>query len=179
LHYNSDSSIFLSPPDAMPSSRRNLTLDEQSFQGLLSAAFIIQEHNDQRKRARRVQAESDAAMVGQRGYSAPDGETSRSERSGLDQPRPGERLQHNWASMWLMSQERDLRPESSAEVAKRPIPQEENEAIHEQEERGVDDSGSDDLALVKPALNQPELNRAALDEPGAESRRTTDAIIEA
>ncbi|MGA7631981.1 MAG: hypothetical protein WCB11_14545, partial [Terriglobales bacterium] len=29
--------------------RLHLTLDEQSFQGLLSAAFTIQEHNDRRQ----------------------------------------------------------------------------------------------------------------------------------
>ena len=178
----------------MPSSRRNLTLDEQSFQGLLSAAFVIQEHNDQRKRARRALAESDAAMVGQRGSAPHAGETTRSESSGLDEPRPGERLQHNWASMWLMSQERDLRPGGPAEVAKRPISQEENDAIHERGERRVGESGSDDRAVIQSVLRQPELNRAALDEPaldkpaldepvldepGAESRRTTDAIISA
>lgn len=163
----------------MPSSRRNLTLDEQSFQGLLSAAFVIQEHNDQRKRARHAPAESDAERVGQHGDAPQAGGASRSESSGLDELRPGERLQHNWASMWLMSQERDLRPERSAEVAKRPIPQEKNDAIHEQGERGLDDSVFDDPLLIKPVLNQPVLNRPALVEPAAESRRTTDAIIKA
>ena len=163
----------------MPSSRRNLTLDEQSFQGLLSAAFVIQEHNDQRKRAWRAPAESDAAMVGQPGSAPHTGDTSHSESRGLDELRPGERLQRNWASMWLMSQERDWRPERWGEVAKRPVAQEQNDAIHEQGERGVGESGSDDLALIQPVLNQPDRNRAALDEPGAESRRTTDAIIEA
>jgi hypothetical protein len=189
LHYNNDSWVFPSPPDAMPSSRRNLTLDEQSFQGLLSAAFVIQEHNDQRKRARRALAESDAAMVGQQGNAPHAGETSRSESSGLDEARPGERLQHSWASMWLMSQERDLRPEIPAEVAKRPISQEENDAIRERGERRVGESGSDDRAVIQSVLRQPELNRAALGEAaldeaelgeaGAESRRTTDSIIEA
>src|SRR5208337_2213862 len=78
--------LFPSPPVAMPSNRPNLTLDEQSFQGLLSAAFIIQEHNDRQKQARQAQAESEGGS------------------RGLDGLRPGERLQHNWASMWLMSQ---------------------------------------------------------------------------
>jgi hypothetical protein len=42
--------------DAMPSNRPNLTLDEQSFQRLLSAAFTIREHNDRRKLARQTPA---------------------------------------------------------------------------------------------------------------------------
>ena len=117
-------------------------------------------------------------MVGRPGSAPNGGETSRPESGGLDELRPGERLQHNWASMWLMSQERDLHLESSAEDAKRPIPQEENEAIHEPGERGVGESGSDDLALIQPVLSQAELKRGALDA-GAEGRRTTDAIIKA
>ena len=56
LHYNGVSLGDLSPSDAMPSNRPNLTLDEQSFQGLLSAAFTIQEHNDRRKLARQTPA---------------------------------------------------------------------------------------------------------------------------
>ena len=150
--------LFFLPPDAMPSSRHNLTLDEQSFQELLSAAFIIQEHNDQRKRARQAPAESEAKRVG-RG-----GDAAHSESGGLDELRPGERLQHNWASMWRMSQERDLRLERSAEVATRPIADQKNDAIHEQGERG----------LAQPVLNWP-----ALVESAADGRRTTEAIIKA
>ncbi len=86
----------------MPSSRPNLTLDEQSFQGLLSAAFIVQEHNDRQKQARKAQADA------------------QSESSGAEEFRPGERLQRNWASMWLMSQERGLWPERSGEIREAP-----------------------------------------------------------
>src|SRR5271170_1849572 len=56
------------PSETMPSTRPKLTrpdstrpyptLDEQSFQGLLAAAFTIQEHNDRRK-----QTQSDAAEL--------------------------------------------------------------------------------------------------------------------
>ncbi len=104
----------------MSSSQHNLTLDEQSFQGLLAAAFIIQEHNDRRKVAQPAPAESEDERVGRdRGtVEAPDG--SRSESSGHDEFRPGERLQRNWASMWLMSQERGLWPERSAEIGEAP-----------------------------------------------------------
>src|SRR4029077_17763220 len=58
-------------------------------------------------------------------------EGSRCESCGLDQFRPGERLQHNWASMWLMSQEQRLWPQRSSEIREGigkgvPPPDEEN-----------------------------------------------------
>ena len=40
-------------------------------------------------------------------------EAVRCESCERDQLRPGERLQHNWASMWLMSQEQGLWPDRS------------------------------------------------------------------
>ncbi len=122
----------------MPANRPNLTLDEQSFQGLLSAAFTIQEHNDRLKLAGQTPAEPQARLeqanicphCGAPKPAAPKAaEGSRCESCGLDEFRPGERLQHNWASMWLMSQEQRLWPERS------PIAQEET-AIIEQRERG-------------------------------------------
>ena len=157
----------------MPSSRRNLTLDEESFQGLLSAAFVIQEHNDRRKRARQAPAESEGERVGQRG------DAPHCESSGVDQLRPGERLQHNWASMWVMSQERGLWPERPAEVAEKPIAQETTDAADEPGERGLGDSGFHDPLIIKPGLNRTVLNRPALVEPAAEGRRTTEAIVKA
>src|ERR1700736_5071356 len=62
LHYNDLSLDCISPPDAMPAHRPNLTLDEQSFQGLLSAAFIIQEHNDRLREARQTTAEPETRL---------------------------------------------------------------------------------------------------------------------
>lgn len=118
----------------MSSNRPNLTLDEQSFQGLLSAAFIIQQHNDRRKLAREAPAESaakvDPETNGDREVKvAPEtsivcphcgalkpAEGSPCESCGLDEFRPGERLQRNWASMWLRSQEQSLWPEHSPEI---------------------------------------------------------------
>src|SRR6266852_1780277 len=47
----------------MPSNRHNLVLDEQSFQGLLSAAFTIQGYND-RKIASTATAHSPAPRTG-------------------------------------------------------------------------------------------------------------------
>jgi len=110
----------------MPSNRHNLVLDEQAFQGLLSAAFIVQEYNDRQEKnrlkderlkwARQQQAEPEISPVpklnsvcGRCG--APKvSEGSECESCGRDAFRPGERLQRNWASMWLMSQEHDLWP---------------------------------------------------------------------
>ena len=106
----------------MPSNRPNLTLDEQSFQGLLSAAFIIQEHNDRLKQARPTQAEPEARREPDANSVCPHcgalkpADGSRCESCGLDELRPGERLQRNWASMWLMSQEQGLWPERSPEI---------------------------------------------------------------
>jgi ribosomal protein L40E len=115
----------------MPANRPNLTLDEQSFQGLLSAAFTIQEHNDRLKLAGPTPAEPQARLEQANicphcgAPKAADG--SRCESCGLDEFRPGERLQHNWASMWLMSQEQRLWPGRS------PIAQEETAIIQQRE----------------------------------------------
>ena len=109
----------------MPANRPNLALDEQSFQGLLSAAFTIQEHNDRLKLAGQTPAEPQARLeqanicphCGAPKPAAPKAaEGSRCESCGLDEFRPGERLQHNWASMWLLSQEQRLWPERSPEI---------------------------------------------------------------
>jgi hypothetical protein len=84
----------------------NLTLDERAFEGLLSAAFTIQEHNDRQKR----EVEGDASFVI---HACPHCRAKKSNTStcavcGLDEFRPGERLQRNWASMWLHSQDNSL-----------------------------------------------------------------------
>jgi hypothetical protein len=105
----------------MPANRPNLSLDEQSFQGLLSAAFIIQEHNDRLKLAGQTPAEPQARLEPEASKCPHCGapkpaEGSRCESCGLDEFRPGERLQHNWASMWLMSQEQRLWPEPPPEI---------------------------------------------------------------
>lgn len=100
----------------MASNRPNLTLDEQSFEGLLSAAFTIQEHNDRVKQVHPAETEPEPSNIcphcGTRRFSV----GSRCASCGLDELRPGERLQRNWASMWLMSQEQRLWPERSPEI---------------------------------------------------------------
>jgi len=113
----------------MPSNRPNLTLDEQSFQSLLSAAFTIQEHNERLRQARQLQPDPEAHLEPE-AASEPEAprvcphcgapkpaDEYRCESCGLDELRPGERLQRNWASMWLMSQEQQgLWPEHSPET---------------------------------------------------------------
>jgi len=127
LHYNGVSSDCLSPPDAMPSNRPNLTrstlkLDVQSFQDLLSAAFTIQEHNDNLHQAHSrsgPEASCEAAAPGfcQRCGAPNPADGSPCENCDPGPLRPGERLQRNWASMWLMSQEQGLWPERSPEIS--------------------------------------------------------------
>jgi ribosomal protein L40E len=140
----------------MPSNRHNLTMDEQSFQGLLSAAYTIQEHNQRLNQSQQTPEEAEvrsqpttppqpdvaievqtieaksieAQTVEPQGKVEPKSRitppapveqdarevcsncgalktaaTSRCESCGADGLRPGERMQRNWASMWLMSQE--------------------------------------------------------------------------
>jgi ribosomal protein L40E len=106
----------------MPSNPPNLTLDEQFFQSLLSAAFTIQEYNDRRRLARQTQAEPEphpepeADRLCRHCGSLMPTDASRCGSCGLDEFRPGERLQSNWASMWLMSQEQGLWAERLPEI---------------------------------------------------------------
>jgi glutaredoxin len=106
------------PRDAMPSHSDNLMLDEQSFQGLLAAAFTIQEHNDRRARQTPILelAPPSAAPSTSCPHcgAAKSADESRCPSCGRDQFRPGERMQRNWASMWLMSQDQGLWPERTS-----------------------------------------------------------------
>lgn len=127
LHYNGRSLDRFSPSAIMLSTRPNQTrstptLDEQSFQGLLAAAFTIQEHNDQvrndqLKKARLAQtpeqlkllpelsSETESSSVCPHCGGPKHDEESRCQSCSFEPFRPGERLQRNWASMWMMSQE--------------------------------------------------------------------------
>jgi hypothetical protein len=106
----------------MPASQPDLTrpqllLDEQSFQSLLSAAFTIQEHNERRKRAAQSEIseshpEPESAPLCQNCGAPKAVEKSQCNRCETGEFRPGERLQRNWASMWLMSQEHALSQEN-------------------------------------------------------------------
>ncbi len=104
-------------PLFMSTTRPRVKLDEQSFQGLLAAAFTIQEHNDKQKR---VLAASSEPLPAIRKFlqtlcpycAAPlqQGET-RCPQCGSDEFRPGERMQRKFASLWEMSQEQTVRHE--------------------------------------------------------------------
>jgi len=108
----------------MSSNRPNLTLDEKSFEGLLSAAFTIQEHNDRQKRELQTHSSSQSPTETESGAvcrhcgARKSSESSRCENCGVDEFRPGERLQRNWASMWLRSQ--GQWPANSAEIGPTP-----------------------------------------------------------
>jgi len=105
LHYNEGRQPGPSLSKPMPTSRPKLTLDEQSFQDMLAAAFTIQEHNVRRRR----EATPSARTCGQCGSpGAWDGPLC---GRCAAQSRPGEVLQRKWASMWLMSQEQGMWPD--------------------------------------------------------------------
>jgi hypothetical protein len=89
---------------AMAVRHPKLSLDESAFEGLLSAAFTIQEHNDRQKRAHERDAGTAINLCPHCGAQKPSN-ASACDVCGLEEFRPGERLQRNWASMWLHSQD--------------------------------------------------------------------------
>lgn len=118
----------------MSTTRPRLKLDEQSFQGLLAAAFTIQEHNDKQKRALGATSEPVPALRKLLQTLCPhcaaplkEGE-SHCPQCGSDQFRPGERMQRKFASLWEMNQEQSVRrepgdqPEAELERAGSPPP---------------------------------------------------------
>jgi TonB family protein len=114
LHYNNIGFDDLSLSDTMPSNRPNLELDEQSFQNLLSAAFTIQEHYNGRISARPTLTEPQANTdpdVERRcqdcGALIP-AHALRCEICDLNEFRPGERVQPDWAKMLLENQQQGL-----------------------------------------------------------------------
>ncbi len=128
----------------MPSGRTKLVLDEQSFQGLLAAAFTIQQHNDRQYNDRQY---NDRQYNDRQGAGAGANNAANLPRlrppdlcrlCGVPLPpgrascptcddqnlRSGEHLQHLWASMWHVSQERGLasQPRKSAPPEATPVP---------------------------------------------------------
>jgi len=105
----------------MSPNRPNLILDEQSFEGLLLAAFTIQEHNDHIKQAQQTKASDESRHLPTNIVCGHCGAVKTSAGShcqscGLEDFRPGERLQRNWASMWLRSQYQIQGPEHPPET---------------------------------------------------------------
>jgi hypothetical protein len=122
--------------------RSHLTLDEQSFQNLLSAAFTIQEHNDQQKRAKAglplVRGKVEATIVCPQCGALKATEESNCPSCNVGKFRPGERLQRNWASMWLLSQQRELFPDRTSdenEVARKASPDQHKIVPHKIEKK--------------------------------------------
>jgi hypothetical protein len=105
----------------MSLTRPKLELDEQSFQGLLAAAFTIQEHADLLKQVPELSAkvtpkpEAEAPKLCPH-CAAPlkDGESGCALCS-QGEFRPGERMQRKFASLWEMSQAHSVRQERSPE----------------------------------------------------------------
>jgi ribosomal protein L40E len=112
----------------MPSPRTKLVLDEQSFQGLLAAAFTIQQHNDRHGTAGssstvggNQSGPKPAELCRQCGAPLPTGRTP-CPTCGTENLRSGEHLQHLWASMWQLSQERGLGPQARKNAAPDAFP---------------------------------------------------------
>ena len=119
------------PSDDMSLNSHTLTLDEQFFQSVLSAAFTIQEHNDRHKLARQTPArqtqadpeahpETGADRLCEHCGAVMPADALQCESCGLEEFCPGERMRPNWASMWLMSQEQSLWPQRSPEIREGP-----------------------------------------------------------
>jgi hypothetical protein len=155
----------------MPSNRPNLILDEQSFQDLLSAAFTIQAHNDQIKQARLTQTEPKASSVCQHCGAPKHTEELPCESCGQGEFRPGERLQRNWASMWLMSQEQGLWPERCPETGEGT----QKDAPPPEAKRRPRAQGRGNSLLSKSAMGRSALDDPALDKTAAAGRRTTES----
>ena len=176
--------VFL-PRDTMPSNSPNLTLDEQSFQGLLSAAFTIQEHNARLQQARQPQAEPEShvepgsnsepganPVCPQCGAPKP-ADAANCQSCCVDELRPGERLQHNWASMWLMSQEQGLWPDRSP--ALRDVPSREGaqedalplEAKRQPRAQTAHDFAASNCLALPVAREEAARENIAQEEPAA------------
>lgn len=154
----------------MSSTRPKLQLDEQSFQGLLAAAFTIQEHADLLKHITEArptvapEPEAEAPKVCPH-CAAPlkEGE-SRCGQCGLEEFRPGERMQRRFASLWEMSQEHRVRQE-------RP-PERSQESVFELASSGF-------AVLPEAAGQSPEPYPAYPDALLKETEWDTDLPIEA
>jgi len=110
----------------MPANRHNLTVDEQFFQELLSAAYTIQEHNDRLEdnrleddplshapantRSAPVEEPPQPTIVCEQCGASRSASQPQCEHCAQDELRPGERMQRKWASMWLLSQQQGLWP---------------------------------------------------------------------
>jgi hypothetical protein len=93
----------------MAPKRPKFTLDEKAFQDLLAAAFTVQEHLKKRKAETAHVCEECGATVAEGETLCPNCIAKH------DEPRPGEKMQRKWASLWEMGQEQGLWPKTSPE----------------------------------------------------------------
>lgn len=167
LHYNGYSTIL--PSFSMSSTRPKLQLDEQSFQGLLAAAYTIQEHADLLKQATKVgrkaaqKPEAQAPSVCSHCAAPLKEDEFRCGQCGWEESRPGERMQRTFASLWEMSQENGPRQEH--------LPEASEESVHE--------LGSSGFAVLPEAADQSaETHATHLDAPQIETESESNALIE-
>jgi len=155
----------------MPPNRHKVILDEQAFQGLLAAAFIVQEYNGREnvwlKYGRK---NGDPPSSDWLSRPAPITEPQNDNRpaegalgeSGPDEFRPGERLQRNWASMWLLSKEKDVWPVHSSGTGESAQEDVSSLAITGGLESGLA-SDSENPGIARPADAEGE-STATMDE---------------
>lgn len=111
----------------MSTTRPKLQLDEQSFQGLLAAAFTIQEHADLLKQVKEAGSKvvpepaSEAPRVCRQCAAPLQEGAARCAKCGLEEFRPGERMQRKFASLWEMSQEHSVRQERPPEHSEESV----------------------------------------------------------
>jgi ribosomal protein L40E len=162
--------------------RPNLTLDERSFEGLLSAAFVIQQHNDRRKRASQIEPTPKTASVACRHCSALKPlSDSRCPSCGQDEFRPGERLQRNWASMWSESQEQDQSRDRSPDAV---ATAEANPVSDSTEEISVDNISAGNIVVEDPLLSLPQVYEPEVEDtprgraPWNRDRALVDSMVQ-
>jgi ribosomal protein L40E len=152
--------------------RPNLTLDERSFEGLLSAAFVIQQHNDRRRRASQNEAgvKTSANVACRHCGALKPSSDSRCPSCGQDEFRPGERLQRNWASMWSESQEQEDLHERGQETAHDSVATAQANAVSDATENiPIDGPSSENLDLEDTLLSLPQVSEEVYEqdyEPG-------------
>ena len=171
----------------MSTTRPRLKLDEQSFQGLLAAAFTIQEHNDKKRTVAGVSEPVPAvrtllqSLCSHCATPLPENET-RCPQCGLDQFRPGERMQHKFASLWEMSRERGVRhdtgnpPESSLAFPQQLVDSPQTDASTDDEIRILDVQEESRPARTDWGSRFPEL--AYLQEAPAADAAMQDSLAE-
>jgi ribosomal protein L40E len=153
----------------MSTTRPKLQLDEQSFQGLIAAAYTIQEHADLLKQVTKVgckvaqKPEVEAPQVCRHCAAPLKEDESRCGQCGWEEFRPGERMQRNFASLWEMSQENGARQE-------RPL-QPSEESAHQL-------AGSGFAVLPEAANRSAETWAPHLDALQIETGSETDPPIE-